>query len=382
MPLDAPTLMVVMASVALIMGMLFLLASRQPSGGRTLAVWGTAYLLGAVGTALMGGRGVIPNWLSIGAANAILLLTYGLIWSGARSFEGRRTPPAALAAGPGLWLAACLVPAFYGSITARVILASVEAATYCILTIAELRRGRAVPLVSRGPTIILLASHAALYLMRVPASLVVPVPESYPLSSAWASVIGFTAVLYMVTHPFLFMALAKERLEWEHRLTALTDPLTGVANRRGLEERAAGLLAGEATVLLLDLDHFKRVNDTYGHAIGDAALVALCTVAGALLPPRAVFGRLGGEEFACVLPGEAPAGRLAETIRQAVADLRPDGVPGFRLTVSIGAASGAEGLDALLGRADRALYRAKRLGRDRVIWDRPVPAGPARLSAA
>ncbi|ACL59042.1 GGDEF domain-containing protein [Methylobacterium nodulans] len=383
MILDAPTLMAVTVFVALIVGMLFLLSWGQARRTQALAVWGLAHLIGAGGSALLCGRGVIPDWLSIGLANTLLLLAYGMIWSGARSFEGRRTAPTALMAAPALWIAACLVPAFYESVTARVILASSAASVLCLLCAHEFWRGRPEPLVSRGPAILLLASQAALYAVRIPASLVFPVPAVNPVASPWVAVLCFAALLYMVAIAFLFMALAKERLEWEQRLSALTDPLTGVVNRRGLEERASVLLAsGRATLLLFDLDHFKRINDTFGHGIGDAVLVGFCTLARTLLPPQAVFGRLGGEEFACVLPGDSAAEPIAETIRHALAGMRAECIPNLRVTVSVGAARGEAGLDALLERADRALYRAKRLGRDRVVWDGPAPRPVREISAA
>ncbi|ACA18771.1 diguanylate cyclase [Methylobacterium sp. 4-46] len=383
MVLDAATLMLVTMFVTLIVGLLFLLSWRQARQTRALAIWGFAHLLGAAGSALISGRGLIPDALSVGLANAIMLGAYALIWSGARSFEGRGTSPAALLAAPLLWLAACAVPDFYASMTARIVGASGAAALLCGLTAWEIWRGRDEPLVSRAPAAAVVGSEALLYAVRIPATLTFPVPAGNPLVSPWVAVLCFAALLYTVAIAFLFMALAKERLEWEQRLSALSDPLTGVCNRRGLEVRAASLLAsGRATLLLFDLDHFKRVNDTYGHAIGDAVLVGFCAAAQALLPPQAVLARLGGEEFACLLPADAAAGPIAETIRRAVAALRPDCEPGLRITVSVGAARGGTSLERLLARADAALYEAKRLGRDRVVWAAGARRGDRALSAA
>ena len=381
MTLDASTLMAVTVFVALIVGVLFLLSWSQARRMRALAILGAGHILGAVASALLCGRGMIPDLLSIGAANALMLGAYGLIWCGARSFAGRRTPASWLLAGPLVWSGACAVPAFYASIDARVILASSLGAFYCAAAAAEIWRGRkAEPLVSRYPAALLLASEALLYAVRVPATLAFPLPRNLaPAATPWVAILCFAALLYTVAIAFLFMALAKERLEREQRLAAQTDPLTGIANRRAFEAQARALLArGAATLLLFDIDHFKRVNDTYGHGIGDAVLVGFCTATRALLPADAPFGRLGGEEFACLLPEPVEAGPLARTILRAVAGMRAESVAGLSVTVSIGASTGTA-LDDLLVRADRALYRAKALGRDRIVFD---GAAEARERAA
>ncbi|GJD49231.1 hypothetical protein OPKNFCMD_1961 [Methylobacterium crusticola] len=381
MKLDALTLMAVTVFVTFIVGVLFLVSWNQARRTRALGVLGLAHLVGALASALLCVRGLVPDWLSIGLANALMLAAYGLIWGGARAFEGRRLPVRAIAAGPLAWAAACAVPAFYAAIEARIALASGVAGLYCLLAAGEIWRGRAEPLASRYPTAFLLASEAVLYWVRIPATFVAPPPPTgTPLASPWIAILCFGALLYTVAVAFLFMALAKERLEREQRLVAETDPLTGVANRRSLAAHAARLLAARPAVLLLfDLDHFKRINDTWGHAAGDAVLVGFCAAAQAVLPRQAVFGRLGGEEFACLLPGatQAEADALAETMRRAIAAMRPDLLPGLAVTVSVGLAAGGRDFEALLSRADRALYRAKALGRNRVVW-----AGAALRAAA
>lgn len=163
---------------------------------------------------------------------------------------------------------------------------------------------------------------------------------------------------------------------------AATDPLTGLYNKRALYEMGAGYLedaeAAAAWALLVDLDHFKRVNDEQGHLVGDRILAEL----GGLLKGRfgdGLAARFGGEEFAVLLPrsGSQEAVQRAEALREAAEALGPQGVP---VTVSIGLACAADhpgsDLEALLAQADDALYRAKEGGRNRVC--RTVgPAGTA-----
>lgn len=165
----------------------------------------------------------------------------------------------------------------------------------------------------------------------------------------------------------------------EARLRASTDALTGVANRAHFLDMAGRAIAlarrhgRELSLLALDVDRFKALNDTYGHAAGDAALVALVRVCAGELREGDLIGRLGGDEFAVLLP-ETPPATAAHVASRLRAALAAAGVAWegrtLRLEVSVGIASlGREGddLDALLGRADAALYEAKRQGRNCVV---------------
>ena len=172
---------------------------------------------------------------------------------------------------------------------------------------------------------------------------------------------------------------------------ATTDGLTGVANRRTVLERAAAELGrarrqGEAiSFLVLDLDQFKTVNDTYGHQAGDAVLSAAAAACLGSLRASDLLGRYGGEEFLAILPGVGPAeaGVAAERLRAAVAGARVDfGGEAIGVTTSIGCAgregAGNETVDELVREADTALYRAKTLGRNRVeAFAPPLPDSQA-----
>jgi diguanylate cyclase (GGDEF)-like protein len=168
--------------------------------------------------------------------------------------------------------------------------------------------------------------------------------------------------------------------EANRRITELsrTDPMTGVFNRRYFDEALATEIGrarrkGAAlSAVMVDLDHFKSVNDRYGHGVGDAVLIAAAAALKACNRPYDIVARYGGEEFVLLLPDTALAdgAECAERLRGAVAALAVAGYP-HTITASLGVATlaaGEEG-DALLGRADRALYRAKESGRNRVEMD-------------
>ncbi len=174
----------------------------------------------------------------------------------------------------------------------------------------------------------------------------------------------------------------REVLKWAReqrssfRALALTDPLTRVGNRRhGTSVLEDALARGEPLgVLMVDLDHFKHINDTYGHKAGDAVLKQVAQALEENVPPGSVVARWGGEEFAILVRGDAAidAVEVAEQCREAIAELRSFGPRGpAQVTASIGVAQwSAEEDDAssadLLAQADEALYAAKRNGRDQV----------------
>lgn len=172
----------------------------------------------------------------------------------------------------------------------------------------------------------------------------------------------------------------RRRVEAELRRMATTDPLTGLWNRRRFLELAEAELSRlrrygrPVTMLMLDIDHFKSINDSFGHAAGDEALCRLVELCQEELRETDHLGRMGGEEFAIALPetGISEALEVAERLRGRVAgvDLRLSGDTPLYMTVSIGVAACLDSdmsVDRVLDRADRALYEAKEAGRNRVV---------------
>jgi diguanylate cyclase (GGDEF)-like protein/PAS domain S-box-containing protein len=211
-----------------------------------------------------------------------------------------------------------------------------------------------------------------------------------PIHDGDGQVIGAVEVFRDAT-PVVALEAALAKL----RDLAMKDPLTGLANRRHLDEmldlrlslfRSTGL---PFSVLMVDLDHFKRINDTHGHAEGDRVLIRFGAIARAACRTDDIVGRFGGEEFLILLPevGLDRARTVAERLRRSVASqmdaTAPAGSGPVGLTISVGVTQAVQGETAeeLLARADAAMYRAKAAGRDRVVAIPPgEPTAPERPS--
>jgi diguanylate cyclase (GGDEF)-like protein len=248
---------------------------------------------------------------------------------------------------------------------------------------------------SRWPTVIVLLAYAAALLARIPATYFSPVLDDRSLLGGVSfALISFGTLLFTVVMSFLLLNMTKERTELQHKINAMVDPLSGVANRRAFLDGAKTLLARQAldgeplAMLLFDLDRFKEINDRMGHAVGDRVLQMFAAATTSTLGTDVLFGRIGGEEFASLLPvgdlgeGFAIADRVRRNFAEAAArfangDLKP--------TVSVGVTLGVDantGIDILLDVADRALYRAKANGRNRVEATASLDEQQATLASA
>lgn len=201
-------------------------------------------------------------------------------------------------------------------------------------------------------------------------------PQGY-LGSSYAAISQSTGAVLLISNGLLMLLIIVRDMIADMTARSETDPLSGLLNRRGFEDQAdkARLLAvragAPAVMVVADLDHFKRINDSYGHAAGDQAIAAFGRVLKESFDFRAVVGRLGGEEFAVLLPGAdlGVARGAAETARRLLRELSSQerGLE-QQITSSFGIAAmePGESLADLLRRADTALYEAKSRGRDRV----------------
>ena len=378
MVFDFPTLVAIIVFTSALVGCLLLLSWLQHRRIFALVLWGSAFIIAAIATVLIViVRNTVPDLWSIVIGNAILATAYGLIWSGARDFDGKRISIALTLAGALIWLAACSIGPIYARLEARATVMAVIAITYALLTVVELWRGR-----RRGeglwrwPIMLLLLGHAAAIPLRIP--LVGPLGGHYPIHPELLTFALFEALFLCICAAYLLISLVKDRIAARHQNVSLIDPLTGVANRRGFLQAAERLMVRArfnnqpVALLTFDLDRFKSINDKFGHPAGDTVLVTFCQLATSQLRPTDLFGRMGGEEFASLLPDTTrqDAIWLAERLRAAFeATCHTAAEQPIAATVSVGVATSDDAsfdLSALLTAADQALYRAKALGRNRV----------------
>jgi diguanylate cyclase (GGDEF)-like protein len=379
MSLDVNTLFVVTIYVEAILGLLLLFAWAQNTAIYAVCWWGFAHLIRAGSVMLFGMYGSAPDFITIDLANALLFTAFAVTWTGARVFDGRPVEPVYLVTGAVLWLLVCRLPALADAMNARALLASGIITTYTWLTAYEFWRGRDEQLVSRWPAIFMLFAHGALFLLRTPLLAVLPwSPTDNVYNSVWLTVMSFEALLFTISIAFILLAMAKERIELRHRTAAMIDPLTGIANRRAFLQDAEDLTKRHlarprpTAVLLIDLDHFKSINDRFGHALGDRVLEVFTDAAKHSLHASDLIGRLGGEEFAAIMHDTTydDALAVAERLRENFAEATQE-VDGRQVgaTLSVGMVfcqEAALDVPELLAQADQALYFAKERGRNRV----------------
>jgi diguanylate cyclase (GGDEF)-like protein len=226
---------------------------------------------------------------------------------------------------------------------------------------------------SRLAIIALLLFHALALPLRIPLA---ARADGYHDLLAF---VFFETMLLAICGAYLLAGMVKDGVTQFYQRAATVDSLTGIANRRYFFEQGdriiqrLGIQRRPVALLLFDLDRFKQINDEYGHAAGDEVLTDFCAIAAGQFRPTDLFARLGGEEFACLLPDTSAqhATAIAERVRSAFSeDRRRAGQRPFLATVSVGiAVTGAEtaALTSLLVSADAALYRAKSEGRDKVV---------------
>lgn len=384
MGLDLRTVAFVCAIISLLLAIVLRIAStRFPAKWRPALVdWSRALFVLPVGWLLLGLRGAMPMPAGILATNLTLFLGFALLAVASSRFAGRR-PPFGL-----LWLLGVLYVAnnlafgyFQESFTARTLLGSPLIALLFWLTARPLlgafgRDG----LVSHRITAAVFIVGIALMAVRVSWEVVPAWRTSDALDdTAMQMLVLFYLPIAPLIATFGFLLMCADRANAELEQLATVDPLTGAWNRRALLEQCERSLALDrrqrrpSSLLLVDADHFKHVNDTYGHEAGDAVLRELVRRMHEVLRSEDIVGRLGGEEFVALLPGTAEAGacEVAERMRAAMQAenffCRGEEIP---LTISIGVGereTGEADIAALVQRADRAMYAAKRAGRNRVV---------------
>jgi diguanylate cyclase (GGDEF)-like protein len=372
--LDSVTLYFVATMVAALLGLMLLFFGKQENNP-ALTWWGTAYLLGAASVALWTlANGALGEMLSL-ALNAVGFVACGMVWNAARVFHGRKPNLAGLVLGAVAWIVAVVVLDPHAAALRMTIGAGIVS-LYAALTAGELWAERRKSLRRRWPAIIVPLLHGFALMLPILLGDILHPSDGRFSSSIWVTLFAIELVLYAVGTVFVIFMLVSERTVRAHKAAAAMDPLTGMLNRRGFAEACTRVIEREAhagrpvSVLIFDIDHFKGINDRFGHPAGDELLKLFSTVVISNLRISDLSGRIGGEEFAALLPCSlAEAVVAAERVRVAFANAGISVEEGpVDTTVSVGVAGGPASteLEVLLAAADTALYQAKRGGRNRV----------------
>ncbi|HEX9522334.1 MAG TPA: GGDEF domain-containing protein [Reyranella sp.] len=379
MDLDAKTLTWVNIVIAFVTsGVTYLVWSYQPRI-HGLRGWSIGLTLCGFGwlTTLMHASPA-PAALTI-IANSLVVAGYATVWLSIRrfnddSFDARRVVMSVLFF-TVLFTVAWLAGA---ELSDRVIMVSFLTGCLALLASLEIvKGGRAEPLQGRFPTALAFAVLGSAMVLRAGLSLYhPPLAQGAEYDDPTLGVALFITTICLIGVTLGLLMMSTERLRNRYAKLALTDELTELPNRRSFLEqgdrfsRRTQLDDASACVLMMDLDYFSSVNERFGHAGGDQALLAFANLLRTEIRPGDLVARYGGEEFSAILAGVdvREGGRIAERIRSALAGMAIE-VRGqtIKITVSIGAAPLQQGdLRAAIRKADEALYQAKALGRDQV----------------
>ena len=371
-----PTMWLCVGATTAIIGCFLTFSWWDSRGDAGLKYWSIGYWCLSIGSILLGLSSLLPPWLALGIGNFLIFVCLVLYGAGFQAYDGKPISITASALSPLIWSGLyAFWPDFQHNELSRVIVASVLVA-YQSIIVSRIAWGGRVPGQHsvRSAVSYVFGAIAAAYLLRVAmvTALLDPVDAGV---SIWPPLFMFISFLQMMFSAVAIFVLVRERAELRYRVASEVDELTGIFNRRAFisyvsAARADGTNRG--ALALLDIDHFKRINDTYGHGAGDEALNMFCAIVEKTLAPNMIFGRIGGEEFAIYFPGMGieEAKIHCERIRKDVEScpIRV-GAEQLHMTVSQGLCADVVGhaeVTFLFGLADRALYIAKRGGRNRV----------------
>jgi diguanylate cyclase (GGDEF)-like protein len=384
MHFDLPTLMAAGSFVAGLSAVFVFYAWTHGHDGRSLVWWAAGDVVYAVSVGLMT-LAVLPGAMALMPIGAALMnVAPALFWVSSRLFNGRRIPTLPVVAGVALSVFVVADPHVASSQGLGMSLTLSIFTAFALATAWEFWRGGADGLKARRPLVALCLLQAAVFVAGVIEAATGRITDGAPVPLAsWFGLIHFVSIIYLLGTAVFIVALSRERGERRQKDAAETDALTGVANRGAFMVRAGKALKRSLegdlplSIIIFDLDHFKLVNDNFGHAVGDAVLRRFGETVRSVLRANDFAGRIGGEEFAVILPDTSlgAAFVVAERIRATFeADCRSIDGRSVNATVSAGVTTAHphSTVDSILVSADLGLYQAKQNGRNRV--ERPKPA--------
>lgn len=320
------------------------------------------------------------HFLPVAVGNVLVMLAYGGLLNAFRRFCGKPIGTHWLL-GALLWALLCCFPAFYYSLPKRVLVLCIACVAYTAALIQLVWQARDTLKATFWPAQLLLWIHLLFHLVRLFLDSAIASTQPGAIGGSDFSVyVILESILFVIGLTFTILAMVNERMQIALKYSSLHDPLTSVWNRRALFAEAEKIVARcrrqnrPFSAILFDLDHFKSINDRYGHHQGDQILIHFCEIVRGLIPAEGRFARLGGEEFAAIIPaGARDAEAWCEAIRLAVCASQPNEIA---YSVSIGFATvthSQQDFVSLLAMADAALYHAKASGRN-CTAQHPVPA--------
>jgi diguanylate cyclase (GGDEF)-like protein len=381
MALDTATLRVAFGLMALVLGLLFYFSAYRATRSRYSGWWCLALVFFLTGSAAFLLDGTPQQWWANPLGNVLLVHGGVAVWAGARSLRTVPPPQWAFTGIPLVTLVASAVdnpatnvwsggPVFLAAMSLTVGLAARE--------LWRLEPGYSQVRIPMAATA---AGFSVFYLGRLIVFLL-DGPDWDTFDVFFGSeVTTLVTIVMLAVVSFSMAGLSSEQQTRALRMAATRDDLTGLLNRKAFLDLAAGQIADTAVakpggvLILADLDHFKAVNDTYGHAAGDEVLQAFAEACQDTVRSTDLAGRYGGEEFVLLLPGASAdrAESIADEVSRRLAlASKEDGLQ--MPTVSYGVATydaGTAGLEALIASADAALYTAKSLGRNRTARSDP-----------
>ena len=379
MHLDVPTLMTMGSFISACAGLVLLAAWWQNRTIPALAVWAASDIIMGAGILCFALAFVSQQaiWFLLGGG--FVAVAPGLMWKAARALDAKPAPILLVLAGVVIVVGGGAIP-YSRAVTP--LLSEAVGAAYALAGAVTLWSGRRERLPARWPLVGLMVLHGAVLLVGAVGTLSGGVPSGAapPVLSPFG-LIHFEANIFAIGTAVFVLALINERKEAASQAAAKIDGLTGIFNRAAFMESATRAVErcrrdeAPVSVMMFDLDFFKGINDTHGHAVGDSVIRKFCEVAAKTMRPHDLLGRMGGEEFAVAMPGSGAeaAHALAERIRTTFVDqCRFFGDREVAATVSGGVSTSEtadHSLSAMLEYADIALYRAKVAGRNRVEQD-------------